>query len=344
MSLFQETVSLVRVRKVGRSNDHVFYLCSKCAQYGCRCSTSSATCFLFDSSPVHFRSFAREEEFQFCCQFRVCFRPYSFLCILFSNDLLQLFCTFCIQFGYFREYNERVSRITTQILDCIYVCVAAERSTVCSAVSFIAAAVCLACTFTHYGFTDNQRRAFFFSLCFFDCRTDFVRIITVDTKYVPSPCFIFHGSVFNGYVFRFCRKLNIVGVIEHNQVVQSQCTGNTSRTLRDFFLNTTVRDVSVNGLIHHLVETGFQEFGSDSSTYCKSVSLSQWTRSIFDATHDVHFRVSRSRASPLTEFFQLVQREFSCQCQRRIKHRRHVARVEEEAVTSFPTGIFRIVY
>ena len=110
------------------------------------------------------------------------------------------------------------------------------------------------------------------------------------------------------------------------------------------FLNTTVRDVSVNSLIHHLVETGFQEFGSDSSTYCKSVSLSQRTGSVFDATHDVHFRMSRSRASPLTEFFQLVQREFSCQCQRRIKHRRHVARVEEEAVTSFPTGIFRIVY
>ena len=344
MSLFQETVSLVRVRKVGRSNDHVFYLCGKCAQYSGRCSTSSATSFLFDSSPVHFRSFAREEKFQFGSLFRVCFRPCSFCSIFFSYNFLQLFCTFCIQFGYFREYNERVSRITTQILDCIYISVATERSTVCSAVGFIAAAVCLACTFTHNRFTDNQCRAFFFSLCFFDCCADFVRIITVDAKYVPSPCFIFHGSIFNGYIFRFSRKLDIVGVIEHNQVVQSQCTGNTSGTLRDFFLDTTVRDVSIDCLIHHLVETGFQEFGSDGSTHSESVSLSQRTGSVFNATHDVHFRMSRSRTSPLTEFFQFVQSEFTCQCQCRIKHRRHMARVQEEAVTSFPTGIFRIVY
>ena len=46
----------------------------------------------------------------------------------------------------------------------------------------------------------------------------------------------------------------------------------------------------------------------------------------------------------LTGKFTLDELKEFRQCQRRIKHRRHVARVEDEAVTSFPTGIFRIVY
>ena len=344
MGFLQEAVGLVRVGKVGRSDNHVFHLSGKCSQYSCRCGTCCAACFLFDSGPVHFRSFAGEECFQFGSQFRVRFCPCGFCCISFSYDFLQFFRTFSIQFGYFGEYNERVGRITAQIFDCIYISVTAERGTVCSAVCFIAAAVCLACAFTHYGLTDNQCRAFFFSLCFLDSCADFVRVVTIDGKYVPSPCFIFHGCVFNGHIFRFCRKLDIVGVIEHNQVVQSQCAGNTSGTLRDFFLNTTVRNVSIDGLIHHLIETGFQEFCGNRGTYGESMSLSQRAGSIFNATHDIYFRMSRSRASPLTEFFQFIQREFSCQCQCGIKHRRHMTRIEEETVTSFPTWVFGVVY
>ena len=344
MCFLQETVRLVGVGKVGRSYNHVFYLCSKCSQYSCRGCAGCATCFLFDNRPVYFRSFSGEESFQFAGQFWICFCPFGFYCISFCYDFLQFFCTFGIQFGYFRENDERVGRITIQVLDCIYISVATERSTVSSTVGFVAAAVCLTCTFTHYSLTDNQRRTFFFSLCFFDSGTDFIRIVTVDAKYVPAPCFIFHGSVFNGHIFRFGRKLDVVGVIEHNQIVQTQCTGNASGTLRNFFLDTTVGDVSIDCLVHHLVEPGFEEFGSNSGTYCEGVSLPQRTGSIFYTAHDVYFRMSRSRASPLTEFFQFIQCEFTCQCQCRIEHGRHVTRIEKETVTSFPAGIFRIVY
>ena len=91
-----------------------------------------------------------------------------------------------------------------------------------------------------------------------------------------------------------------------------------SGTLRNFFLDTTVGDVSIDCLVHHLVEPGFEEFGSNSGTYCEGVSLPQRTGSIFYTAHDVYFRMSRSRASPLTEFFQFIQCEFTCQCQCRI--------------------------
>ena len=185
----------------------------------------------------------------------------------------------------------------------------------CSAVSFIAAAVRLACTFTHHSLTNNQCRTFLFRLCLFDSCTDFVRIVTVDTQYVPSPCLILHGSIFYSYIFRFCRKLNVVGVVEHDQIIQTQCTGNTSGTLRNLFLDTAIRDISVDSLIHHLVKTCFQKFSGNGSTYGKGMSLSQRTGSVFNAPHDVYFRMSRSGASPLAVFFQFIQCEFTGQCQ-----------------------------
>ena len=51
------------------------------------------------------------------------------------------------------------SRITTQVLDSIYVSVATERSTVSIDASLVACAVCAESTLTHYGLTDDEGRA-----------------------------------------------------------------------------------------------------------------------------------------------------------------------------------------
>ena len=77
-------------------------------------------------------------------------------------------------------------------------------------------------------------------------------------------------------------------------------------------LDTAIRDISVDSLIHHFVEACFQKFSGNGSTYGKGMSLSQRTGSVFNAPHDVYFRMSRSGASPLAEFFQFIQCEFSC--------------------------------
>jgi len=74
------------------------------------------------------------------------------------------------------------------------------------------------------------------------------------------------------------------------------------------------------------------------------MSLSQRTGSVFDAAHDVAFGVSRSGAAPLAEFFQLIQCEFAYQRQCGIEHRRHVSRVEEETVATFPRGVLGVVH
>ena len=51
-------------------------------------------------------------------------------------------------------------------------------------------------------------------------------------------------------------------------------TCQTACTLRNLFLNTPIGYIGIDGLVHDMTQTGFQKFGSDSSTYCKSVSLS----------------------------------------------------------------------
>ena len=190
-----------------------------------------------------------------------------------------------------------------------------------STVSFVAAAICLACTLTHYGMTDNQGRTFVFCFRFVQSATDSVGIITVDLDHLPAPSFVFLGSIFDGYVFGFSRKLDVIGIIEHDEVIQSQCTCDTACTLRNFFLYTTVRNISVDGLLHHFFETGFHEFSCDSCTHCESMALTERAGSVFNTTHDVAFRVSRSGAVPLAEFLQFIQCEFTCQCQLRVEHR-----------------------
>ena len=80
-------------------------------------------------------------------------------------------------------------------------------------------------------------------------------------------------------------------------MLQSQMSCDTSGTLRDFFLDTTVRNISINSF---LIERGIscagsKEFSCNGSTYSEYMALSQRTGSIFDATHYVYFGMSRSR-------------------------------------------------
>ena len=100
-----------------------------------------------------------------------------------------------------------------------------------SAVGFIAAAVRLARAFTHNGMADNQCRTLCLGFSLVECTTDGICVVTVDFDDFPAPCLVFLGGIFDGYIFRFGGKLDVVGVIEHDEVVQTQRTGNTACTL-----------------------------------------------------------------------------------------------------------------
>ena len=72
-----------------------------------------------------------------------------------------------------------------------------------STVGFVAAAVCLACTFTHNSVTDDQCGTFRFCFSFIECATNSVGIVTVDFDNFPAPCFVFFSGIFDCYIFCF---------------------------------------------------------------------------------------------------------------------------------------------
>ena len=87
-------------------------------------------------------------------------------------------------------------------------------------ISFVAAAVCLAGTFTHYGMADNQRRTLFLSFGFVQCTADGIGIVTIDFNDFPAPSFVFLAGIFDGHILCLGRKLNVVGIIEHDEIIQ----------------------------------------------------------------------------------------------------------------------------
>ena len=93
MCFLEESVCLVGIGKVGRSNNHIFYLSGESTEHSGRCCAGGNACFLFDGGPIHFGSLAGEKHFQFGSLFWIGFCPCGFGCILFSHDFLQLSCT-----------------------------------------------------------------------------------------------------------------------------------------------------------------------------------------------------------------------------------------------------------
>ena len=155
---------------------------------------------------------------------------------------------------------------------------------------------------------------------------------------------VFLGRVLGGHFLGFSGELYVVGIIEHDEVIQSQRAGNAACALGYFFLDAAIRDVGVDGLRHHFGETCLQEFGGDGSTYGKGVSLPQRAGSVLNAAHDVPFRVPGRRTAPLAELLQFVQGEFVGQGQCGVEHGRHVPRIEEEAVAAFPCRVLGVVH
>ena len=62
---------------------------------------------------------------------------------------------------------------------------------------------------------------------------------------------------------------------------------------------------------HDFTQTRFQKFSGNSSSNSIGMSLSERSRCVLNATHNIQFRVSGCNASPLTEVFKLINSEFS---------------------------------
>ncbi len=191
--------------------------------------------------------------------------------------------------------------------------------------------------------TDNQAGTLLLSLCLLDGFANLVDIVAVNLLHIPSPSLILLGGVLAGYHFCLGRQLNIVGIIEHDEVVQSEVTGNTACALGNLFLYATVRDVGIDGLVHDVAQTSLQEFGSDGCTHSERVSLTEGTAGVLDAAFNLALGVTGRHRTPLAQVLQILQRVLADEGELAVKHGSHVAGVEEETVATFPSGVLRVV-
>ena len=154
---------------------------------------------------------------------------------------------------------------------------------------------------------DDQRGALFLGLCLLDGLTNLVNVVTVNLLHVPSPGLVLLGGVLRGHHLGLRRELDVVGVVEHDEVVQSQVAGNTACALRNLLLHTAVGDVGVDGLVHHVAQTGLEELGGDGGTYCEGVALSQRTGGVLNAALQLALGVAGGYAAPLAQVLQVLQ-------------------------------------
>ena len=101
----------------------------------------------------------------------------------------------------------------------------------CFCFVFEAAAVCFYGSFSHDGLTDDQGRAFFLEFGFCQGGTDLGGVVACDGDHTPAPCRIFGGYIFFGHFAGLGRELDAVGVVEHDQVVESEVARCTACSL-----------------------------------------------------------------------------------------------------------------
>ena len=187
---------------------------------------------------------------------------------------------------------------------------------------------------------DDERRTLRLALGGDERLADLVDVVSVDRQHVPTPCLVFHGHVLSHHLIDLRRELDVVRVVVHHEVRQAQMAGDAAHTLRDLLLDGTVRNIGIGLVRHPLAEARGHETLRDGGAQSHSVPLPQRARGVLHAAQHVHLGVARRHAAPLAQRLQILGRIMPRQRQRRIEHRRHVARVEEEAVS---VGISHIV-
>ena len=342
LGFLQKSVGLVRVRKVGRSHDHIVDLLGIDAQHRSRSGARRHTGFHFDRLIVDLGEFTRKEIVEFARQILVLGAPRFLDGGLLGGPLLQRLPTLGEDLAALVENSERMLRIASQVLHRSREIGSGSRQRLTVGRDLILEALpgrALG-ALAHDGMADDERRTLRFALGGDQRFTNLVDIVSVDRQHVPAPCFVFHGHVLGHHLVDLRRKLDVVRVVVHHEIRQAQMAGNAAHALRNLLLDGAVGNIGIGLVRHPLAEAGGHEALRNGSAQRHGVPLTQRTRGVLHTAHHVHLGVPRSHAAPLAQRLQVLGRIAARQRQRRIEHRRHVARIEEEAV---PVGISHII-
>ena len=342
LGLLQVTVGLVRIRQVGRSHDHVVDLLGEDAQHRRRCGARSHVGLHLDGLVVDFGKFARKEIVEFARQLLMLRAPRLLDGGLLRGPLLQRLATFGEDLAALLEDGERILRIAAQVLHRSGEIGPGGRQRLAVGRDFVFETLSGGAfgALAHDGMADDERRTLGLALGGDQRLADLIDVVPVDRQHVPAPCLVLHGHVLGHHLVDLGRELNVVRVVVHHEVRQAQMAGDTAHALRNLLLDGAVRNIGIGLVRHPLAETGGHETFRNGGSQRHGVALSQRSRRILHAAHHVHLRVPRRHAAPLAQRLQIFGRIVPGQRERRIEHRRHVARIEEETVA---VGIRHII-
>ena len=231
MSLLQETVCLIGVRKVGRSTNHIRNLLCKNAKTCSRSRTCSIVVLLYTLAPINLWSLAAKPFSLSSSLLWVSISPSLLFSITFCADSLELLSTVSVHFLNIVEDNEWILWVATKMLDSVDVSVATKRSTMGLAVSFVRSTVSLQSTLTHNALTDDEGWLAFYLLSSIESLTNLVYIVAADFDDFPSESTVLSCCIFVHNVLSLCRELDVVRVVEHDEVVETESSCYTSATL-----------------------------------------------------------------------------------------------------------------
>ena len=198
-------------------------------------------------------------------------------------------------------------------------------------------------TLAHNRTADDKRRTLLLGIGGREGFADLLYVMAVDGDDVPAPRLVFHRYVLGIHLIDLGRKLNVVRVVVHDQIVHPQVAGDAAHALRHLLLDTAVGDVGIGLVGLPLPETSREEPLGDRGAQRHGMPLAQRTRRILHTVQHVHFGMARRDAAPLPQVTQILHRIGSGQRESRVEHRRHVSRIEEETVPERIIHLIRIV-
>ena len=132
-------------------------------------------------------------------------------------------------------------------------------------------------TLAHNRTADDKRRTLLLGIGGREGFADLLYVMAVDGDDVPAPRLVFHRYVLGIHLIDLGRKLNVVRIVVHDQIVHPQVAGDAAHALRHLLLDTAVGDVYVCLVGHPFTETGYQKTFGDSCSDGHGMSLTQRT-------------------------------------------------------------------
>ena len=260
-------------------------------------------------------------------------------------DGLQFLPALCIKLCNLREYGERLLRVTAEMLHGVDEGIPAQRGSVGLAGGLIGASVSLEGTLAHYALAYYETWLAFYRQGLVKGLTYLHGIVAADLEDLPAEGAVLGGRILVHDLPGLGRELDVVGVVEHYEVVQSEHRRHPGAALADFLLYAAVRNIGIYLLFREarIACVGREELGRNGRSYGKDVALAERARGVLDAADHVEFRMSRGRGTPLAQGSEFIESELAAETKLGIEHRSHVSRIEEETVTGLPVRVFRIV-